>query len=161
MKDYTLHWVDQVNRGGLLIVSDELYSMIKLMENLARQILNKNLLIRYCGDDIRKVIVERFSRNRILRDKWSNLSSTMRNKELSINILNSMFWKWANLRAHAFVKNWIEIRRLTLFKKGQMVSEKAEPAMRKTLTAKRKAKGSTQQCAKSKVAKAKKCLQKK
>ena len=162
VKDYTSHWVDQVNRGGLLIVGDEFYAFIKLMENLARLILNKNLLVRYCGDDIRKVIVDRFSKNRILQDKWSNLSSTLRNKELGLKILRSIFWKWANLRAHAFVKNWIEIRRLTLYKKGHEVSEKAEPAMRKTLRAKRKVKNTNiQQCAKDKVAKAKKCLQKK
>jgi len=34
--------------------------------------------------------------------------------------------KWANTRAHSFVRNWLEIRKDLLFKKGENVSEKAE-----------------------------------
>ena len=53
LKNYTMHWIMQINRGGLFEVNDEFYSFIKLTEHLARIILNKKLLIQYCGHDIR------------------------------------------------------------------------------------------------------------
>ena len=56
LKNYTMHWIMQINRGGLFEVNDEFYSFIKLTEHLARIILNKKLLIQYCGHDIRAVL---------------------------------------------------------------------------------------------------------
>ena len=38
------------------------------------------------------------------------------------------------------MKNWIERRKVIQFKKGEDVAEKAEPALRKTLKAKRSVK---------------------
>ena len=46
------HWIDQINWGRLMKVTDNFYAFIKLMENLARVILNKDTLVRYCGGDL-------------------------------------------------------------------------------------------------------------
>ncbi len=140
LNDFTFHWVDQINRGGLMKITDDFYAFVKLMENLARIVLNKNALVRYCGDDLRKVVVDRFSNNVILREKWNSLSIGLRNRDMAQSILSSIFWKWANLRIHAFIKHWLEIRRVELFKRGEEVAEKSAPAMRKVLKAKRRLK---------------------
>ncbi|XP_066911872.1 uncharacterized protein [Clytia hemisphaerica] len=167
LNDFTCHWVEQINRGGLMKITDDFYSFVKLMENLARIVLNKKTLIRYCGDDIRKVVIERFSTNVMLREKWNALAIGLRNKDLSQKVLAAIFWKWANLRIHTFIKNWLEIRKNELFKKGEEVTEKAAPAMRKLLKAKRRLKAGTkakptQSLAKNSAAKlaAKKTVQK-
>ena len=140
LEDFTCHWIDQINRGGLMKVTDDFYAFIKLMENLARVILNKDTLVRYCGDDLRQVVIDRFDQNVLLREKWNALTVGLRNKELANQILTAIFWKWANLRIHAFIKHWLELRRNELFKKGEEVAEKAAPAMRKALKAKRRLK---------------------
>eukprot|EP00111_Clytia_hemisphaerica_P007126 TCONS_00020712-protein len=167
LNDFTCHWVEQINRGGLMKITDDFYSFVKLMENLARIVLNKKTLIRYCGDDIRKVVIERFSTNVTLREKWNALAIGLRNKDLSQKVLAAIFWKWANLRIHTFIKNWLEIRKNEIFKKGEEVTEKAAPAMRKLLKAKRRLKAGTkakptQSLAKNSAAKlaAKKTVQK-
>lgn len=51
------------------------------------------------------------------------------------------FWtaslkKWVNLKTHAFVKTYIETMNKKTSKKGSKLSEKGEPAMRKTLSSK-------------------------
>ena len=57
---YTKTWIDRVNRGGLLLISDELYIFVRGMENQARKVLTINFLIAYCGEDVRQVILEKF-----------------------------------------------------------------------------------------------------
>ena len=57
---YTKTWVDCVTRGGLLLVSDELYMFVRGMENEVRKVLTINFLIAYCGEDVRQVILEKF-----------------------------------------------------------------------------------------------------
>ena len=39
-----------------------------------------------------------------MREKWNALTVGLRNKELANQILTAIFWKWANLRIHAFIK---------------------------------------------------------
>ena len=56
MDECTIAWVDLVNRGGLDQVSDELYLFIKSVEMEARTILNQELLINYCGEDLKTVL---------------------------------------------------------------------------------------------------------
>ena len=56
MDECTIAWVDLVNRGGLDQVSDELSLFIKSVEMEARTILNQELLINYCGEDLKTVL---------------------------------------------------------------------------------------------------------
>ena len=56
MDECTIAWVHLVNRGGLDQVSDELYLFIKSVEMEARTILNQELLINYCGEDLKTVL---------------------------------------------------------------------------------------------------------
>ena len=60
---YTKTWVDRVNRGGLLLISDELYMFVRGMENEVTKVLTINFLIAYCGEDVRQVIQEKFIGN--------------------------------------------------------------------------------------------------
>lgn len=130
---YTMHWIDIVNRGGLFLVNDDFFGFIKMLEHIARTILNKNLLLNYCGSDVRTILLQKFFGNQALNDMWANLTQHMRNSDLLAKILGMIYSKWINLRANSFVKNWIEIQKNKLFKKGKSVAEKAEPAMRKSL----------------------------
>lgn len=138
--EYTSHWVDQVNRGGLMIINDQFYAFVKLLEHATRVLMNKNLFFKYCGEDLRKILIELFKKNGAIQDNWSNLTRELRNKDLGKKVLKAIFKKWANIRAYAFVKNWMERRKVMQFKKGEDVAEKAEPALRKTLKAKRSVK---------------------
>ena len=56
LEEYTNAWVDLVNRGELHHVSDEIYLFIKAVEMEARTILNQELFINYCGEDLKTVL---------------------------------------------------------------------------------------------------------
>lgn len=91
LNDFTCHWVDQINRGGLLKITDDFYAFVELIENLARVVLNKDMLIRYCGDDLRKIVIERFKQNILLQEKWDSLTIGLRNRALAHQILSAIF----------------------------------------------------------------------
>ena len=50
---YTKEWVHQVNRRGLIEVTDDFFLFIKLIELECRKISNINFLITYSGQEIR------------------------------------------------------------------------------------------------------------
>ena len=51
--EYTREWVDQVNRRGLIEVTDDFFLFIKLIELECRKILKINFLITYSGQEMR------------------------------------------------------------------------------------------------------------
>ena len=139
MLDYTKKWVDCVNRGGLLNVSDEFYIFIRDVENLARTVLNNQILLSYCGEDLRMILLEKFNNGRFIDSSWCILTRNISNKQLTEKLKQKIFNKWINVRAYAFVKAWIQIfkRKLTYKSQKKLISEKGEPSMRKSLAVKR------------------------
>ena len=51
--EYTREWVNRMNRGGLIEVTNHFFLLINLIERKDRNILNINLLITYSGQCIR------------------------------------------------------------------------------------------------------------
>ena len=62
-KEYTNAWVDLVNRGGPHHVSDRFYLFIKAVEIEARTILNQELFIDYCSENLAIVLDNTFSKS--------------------------------------------------------------------------------------------------
>ena len=132
--DYTKVWVDLVNRGGLFKVSDAFYTFIEQIEKMVRTVINLNLLATYCGQDLHDVLMKKLSKSRFIEESWSNLTCSISNQSLVNKLKEKIFSKWINIRAHAFVKVWLQTMRLKLLKKGEKVTHQGEPALRKTLT---------------------------
>ena len=53
---YSKNWVDRVNRGGLLKVSETFFAFVKELELSAIKILNVNTLIKYCGENLKTLL---------------------------------------------------------------------------------------------------------
>ena len=56
--EYTRGWADRINRGGLFSVNDDSYIFVRRVENVARTVLNSNLIIKYKGKDLRDVLMK-------------------------------------------------------------------------------------------------------
>ena len=59
------------------------------------------------------------------------------NLSLKKALRKKIFNKWINIRTHAFVKTWVQIKKKTHsteLKLSQSLSQKGEPATRKTLS---------------------------
>ena len=96
-------WVERVNPGSIFLVNNDFYIFIRNIEFEACKILNISFLIRYCGQIIREVIVEKLRDYKAIQSTWDfltrNVAINMFTGKLKIQILN----KWSNIRTHAFV----------------------------------------------------------
>ena len=83
--DYTREWVDRINRGGLYQVNDEFYIFIRRLENCARKILNRSLLVSYAGEDSRSVLLQKFVNSRLVQLSWATLTKTLKTSLFEIS----------------------------------------------------------------------------
>ena len=56
--DYTKKWLDVLDRGGLIRVTDDMFLFIRRIENAARTCLNVSFIARYKGEDLREAILK-------------------------------------------------------------------------------------------------------
>ncbi|XP_047125905.1 uncharacterized protein LOC124807729 [Hydra vulgaris] len=131
----TRSWIDRVDRGALMHVNDEFYLFICHIENIARSILNRNLLVNYNGQDLRDVLMSNFQKNAQLDLSWSSLTRNLENLELSQLLKLTILKKWISMRARSFLTAWINV--VKHINKGD-ISSQGEPGLRKTLFVKRK-----------------------
>ena len=141
VEDYSKRWIETISRGGLLFVCDEFYGLIKAIELEVRLVLNKNILVNYCGQNIRSVILQKLTTSEEIDSKWAILTRVIDNSSLKKALRSKIFNKWINIRAHAFVKAWVQMvkrKHSKGSKPSQSLSEKGEPALRKTLSFRKK-----------------------
>ena len=133
--DYTKKWVDIVNRGGLFVPNDQFYMLIRTIELVARSVLNTRTLLKYCGENLRDVLMKKLEASEEVDKNWCTLTYKISNKDLVSKIKRKLLLKWVNLRSVAFVYGWIQIykRKLSRMKSEKKVSEKGEPSLRKSL----------------------------
>jgi len=132
--EYTNHWVDIVNRGGLMYVSDDFYLFIRRVEVLARKILNLNFLTTYCGEDLKVILQQEFKNSSLLRSTWDSLTNEIANKQLTNKMYERILKKWINMRCYYFVNTWLQIlkRKATINNKKKF-AEKGATSLRKSL----------------------------
>ena len=95
----------------------------------ARPILNQELFINYCGEDLKTVLYNTFSKSENIEVCWHKITRNISNLSVK-GIIKKKILKWINIRANGFVKSWIEM----IKRKGSMtISRKGEPSLRKYL----------------------------
>ena len=60
--------------------------------------------------------------------------------KIGSTLLEKLISKWINVRAYHFVRNWMQQYKWKQTKKGELVAEQGEPALRKGLSKKPKKK---------------------
>ena len=148
---YTNTWIEKCNRGGLFVVKDDVYIFIRRVENVARTVFNKNLLLTYCNEDIRNVLLEDFSKNSLIDKSWESLTRKLSNKDLSTKLKVEVLNKWINIRSKSFLTAWLACQKLRLeeTKKKNSLASKAEPSLRKSLPVKPSSSGISEKAAPS------------
>ena len=139
--DYTRDWTALRDRGGLFIINDELYIFIRRIENVARTIFNKNLLVQYCNQNLSNELKNQLSASELISEAWEKITRNLENKSLGEKLKMEIFTKWVNIRATAFLKAWLAAQRLKIADdkakskkaKKSIISEKGAPSLRKSL----------------------------
>ncbi|XP_057311592.1 uncharacterized protein LOC130649343 [Hydractinia symbiolongicarpus] len=139
--DYTRSWVDQVSRGYLIKVNDDMFIFCRRIKNVIRKVLNLNMLKKYKGEDIRELFENELMKDSLIDQAWVILSRYLGNEKLSKILKAQIIKKWCDIRAKAYVTAYIQVVRRKLAslaseKKEKLtvvLSKKGEPAMRKKL----------------------------
>ena len=139
--DFTRKWMEKVNRGGLVQVNDAMFIFVKTIENVARTVLNVNLMRTYKGEDLRDVSEKELNESVFIDVYWEAMSRAMPNKELGDCLKTQFTAKLVDIRAGSFVNTYVQIVKHKLNqlkaeknKSSVKLSSKSEPAMRKKLT---------------------------
>ena len=134
--DFTHKWVETINRGGLIEVTDQFFLFIRNIETEVRKYLNLSLLQRYSGEDIREILQQKLEENSLIDNYWESLTRYLPSEDLKKTLKKQIIMKWIDIRARAFVQSLVQIikRKVSMNQSETTVSKKTEPAMRKTLT---------------------------
>ena len=81
--EYTKTWVDHVNHGGLLLISDMFCMFVWGIEDGVRKVLTIIFLIAYCGENVEKVIPENINANPFIQKLWDRLTKDVCNKHFT------------------------------------------------------------------------------
>ena len=109
--EYTKEWIDPVNRGGLIEVTDDFFLFIKLTELECRKILNINFLITYSGQDFHDQLCFKITDSELLQRDWDLLTKDLNNRLLRDKLFHKIVTKWVNIRNNAFIKTQMQIMR--------------------------------------------------
>ena len=109
IEDYSKRWIETISRGGSLFLCGEFYGLIKSIELEVRLVLNKNFLVNYCGQNVRSVILQKLAVSDKIDSKWTILTRVIDNSSLKGQLRSKIFNKWINIRAHAFVRAWVQM----------------------------------------------------
>ena len=141
--DFSMKWVELVNRGGLVIVNDDFFIFIRRIENTVRQLLTIDMLRNYRGEDLRDLLMTSLEKHDGINATWDNLSRLIPNDDLRKELKREILVKWVDIRTKSFVKSFVQIIKRALSKlsmeerenaKKDTVSVVTETAMRKGLS---------------------------
>ena len=85
-EEHTNAWVDLVNRDRLHHVSYKFHLFIKTVKMEARTILNQELLINYCGEDLKTLLYNTFSKNENIEVCLYNITQNISNLSIKVVI---------------------------------------------------------------------------
>ena len=113
--EYTKSWIEGANCGGLCLVTDEFFTLVRKTESEVRKILTVDFLITYCGEDVKEAIMAKLNGGITIQKLWVSITKVVYNnvgdkqfaKKLRIEILK----KWCNIRVGAFLNAYVQIIR--------------------------------------------------
>ena len=103
-QEYKQCWVEKVNRGRLIYVTDDFYKFIRKIEYTVREVLNMKLIVAFAGENLRSVLLGRLKEKNNLNEDWDLITSRLSNKNLAEKIKVKIFKTRINIREDSFVK---------------------------------------------------------
>ena len=126
----TNKWIDCSNRGGLFEVSDQAYIFFRSMEYEVRKFFNVKLIVIYNGENLKDILLQRMLKSRRIINNFDEISNKVETEEnIKTFVLKKIMIYWINIRGNAFVKAWLDNRKL----ENKVLSKKGEHSLRKEL----------------------------
>eukprot|EP00058_Branchiostoma_floridae_P021018 XP_002606508.1 hypothetical protein BRAFLDRAFT_126441 [Branchiostoma floridae] len=128
---YTELWINEVSRGGLFMVKDEVYLFFRRVENVVRSTANLEQLRQGKLSGLRDEIIKNLESSYIVNKYWCDIATAhISNEKVSMALLEAVLHKYVNLRCRAFADAYILVQRR---KNSDVGSKKGEKSLRKSL----------------------------
>ena len=107
--EYTRHWIERVDRGGLFKVNDKVFSLFMAIETLVRQLLPQHLRGTDCSKSTRELTLK-ITEDDNVQFNWclvSAGSSALTPKEEK-DLLYDIIQLWITVRGFSIASTWLE-----------------------------------------------------
>ncbi|XP_035662528.1 uncharacterized protein LOC118406548 [Branchiostoma floridae] len=127
---YTEGWVDKVNRGGLYVVTDQVYLFFRAVEKVVRSTANVQQLRQGTLTGIKDDIMNKLETDFLVNKYWCAIACSITDEKASVALLEKILLYFVNLRCRAFAEAHIAVMRQ---KNIDAASKKGEKSLRKSL----------------------------
>ncbi|XP_078584070.1 uncharacterized protein LOC144866506 [Branchiostoma floridae x Branchiostoma japonicum] len=127
---YTEGWVNAVNRGGLFVVTDEVYLFFRAVEKVVRTTANFDQVSKGKLTGIKEDIMKNLESSFLVNKYWCTIASSIANEKASIKLLETVLIYYVNLRCRSFADAY---NLVTRHKDNEGASKKGEKSLRKSL----------------------------
>ena len=131
--DYTKTWVNQINRGGLFKLNDEVFSFFIEVEMRLRRHLPHLFKVNPTID--RQEIIDDMVTSDDIICYWAVVTCDLDDEDLSVELLQHIIELWVTIRGFSAAGAWLEH-----YKQNIQSGTKGECGLRKGLKRKRKGK---------------------
>lgn len=119
-------WVDLVDRGGLVHVSDTTFMLFASMEVELRSHLHASGVTASAG--VKEKAMESIAENENVLAHWSELSANWREEEANRELLKMIITHWVTVRGFSFASDFMEA-----YKQKNKKTVQKSKGLRKTL----------------------------
>ncbi|CAH1241400.1 Hypp6358 [Branchiostoma lanceolatum] len=128
--EYTKGWVDRVNRGGLFLVTDDVYLFFRVVEKVVRTTANFDQVCKHKLTGIKEDIMKNLESNYLVNHYWSTrLACSITSEKASIALLETVLSYYVSLRCRSFAEAYM----LVTNHRNKNASKKGEKCLRKSL----------------------------
>ena len=92
-----------------MIVNENFFLFVRHVESVARTVLNKILMIEYCGKDLRDVLFKKFLKHDLIDKSWCSLTRYIENHSSKDTMKIAIIKKWIGIRPQSFVNAWMQL----------------------------------------------------
>ncbi|XP_041455704.1 uncharacterized protein LOC121408337 [Lytechinus variegatus] len=125
---YSSVWLTIQNRGGLFIVTDDIYMLFRAMEFVTKKFLNVGYIQR--KDEVMKdTIVKNIYGSEHVQRQWLKCTMNTNLESYEVDgLFGSVVNYWVKIRVSAYVRSYVSLR-----KREQGKTRKSKKALRKSL----------------------------
>ena len=128
--DYVSQWTLELNRGGLRVVTMEVFALFCALESVVKVHLHHNNLHMLSKNNVRHLLTSAINKDDDVNDIWDSLLSNVEHETVSSLLYTRIVKSFVNVRCSAFCKAYVMLKK----KKDDTVSRTGERSLRSNLS---------------------------
>ena len=105
--EYTVQWIEAVNRGGLFVVNDSTFELFRAIEIQTRQILPGHLAGSQCCSS-KEELIQHIVHDEVVQLRWREVGADIIDEEDGNELLHKIVSMWVVMRGVSITSKWME-----------------------------------------------------